>query len=344
MSRIVITGASGLIGSHVAEFFTSKGISPVCMTRVNSKNDFLKSIGACIICGDVTDMESLLKVFSPGADFVIHTAAKVGDWGCFDEFYEVNVLGTLNVLKAAKENNVKNVIITGSISCYGEESSSEIKNEDMPYNSHYSYFMDKLFPSGLNFYRDTKAEANRRAIEYAKKNSMNLTIIDPAWVYGEREFHSGFYDFLKTVKSGLSLVPGSKRNKFHTIYVRDLAKIYYLAYQKRLQGVNEFLAVAPRAEYQYQLFDLFCKKAGFKTLHRLPKPLTYPPAFLTELLYTVFRIKSTPLISRARVNTFYDNIEYSSEKLCRELGFVPDYTFEESVDNTISWYKENKYL
>lgn len=344
MSRIIITGASGLIGSHVAEFFTSKGIRPVCMTRQNSKTDFLKSIGAGIVYGDITDIESLMKVFSPGADFIIHTAAKVGDWGSFSEFYKVNVLGTLNVLKAAKESNIKDVIITGSISCYGEESSSVIKNEDQPYNSHYPYFLDRIFPSGLNFYRDSKAEANKRAIQFAKANSINLTIIDPAWVYGEREFHSGFYDFLKTVKGGLSLVPGSKRNKFHTIYVRDLAKIYYLAFQKRLKGVNEFLAVAPQAEYQYKLFDLFCEKAGFKPLLRLPKGLTYPPAFLAELFYTMFRIKSTPLISRARVNTFYDNIEYSSEKLCRELGFVPDYTFEESVDKTIRWYKENKYL
>jgi nucleoside-diphosphate-sugar epimerase len=344
MEKVIITGANGLIGSHIAEYFLSKGIHPVCMVREKSNADFLKSIGSDIVHGDITDLKKLMCVFSSGADFIIHTAAKVGDWGNYDEFYNVNVLGTLNVLKAANLHNIKNVIITGSISCYGEESSSIVKDENQSYNSHYNYFLGRLFPSCFNYYRDTKAEANIKAIEYAQANSICLTILDPAWVYGEREFHSGFYDFLKTVKSGLFLVPGSKKNKFHTIYARDLAKIYYLAYQKRLQGINKILAVAPTVEYQFKLLDLFCEKAGYNSPSRIPKSLIYLPAFLTELFYTFFRIKNPPPISRARVNIFYDNIEYSSEKLTNQLGFIPDYSLEESVENTVRWYKENNYL
>lgn len=343
MNRIIITGASGLIGSHIAEYFLSKGIHPICMVRENSNADFLKSIGLEIVKCDITDLKNLTTIFS-GADCIIHAAAKVSDWGKYDDFVNVNVSGTLNVLQAAYLNDIKNVIITGSISCYGEESSSVIKDECYPYNSHYKYFPGNIFPSGLNYYRDTKAEAITKAIEFAQVNSINLTILHPAWVYGEREFHSGFYDFLKIVKGGLFIVPGSKRNKFHTIYARDLAKVYYLAYIKKLEGINEFLAVAPRAEYQFTLFDLFCEKAGYKSLFRVPKPIIYFPAFFTELFYTVFQLKNTPPISRARINTFYDNIEYSSEKIRNCLGFTPDYSLEEGIENTVRWYKENNYL
>jgi nucleoside-diphosphate-sugar epimerase len=149
---------------------------------------------------------------------------------------------------------------------------------------------------------------------------------------------------LKTMNSGLAITPGSRKNKFHTIYARDLAKIYFLAYKKRLPGINKFLAVAPVAEVQYKIFDLFCEKAGIRIPLRIPKYLIYPPAFLLELFYTIFGIKSAPPISRARVNIFYDNIEYSPKKIIEILGFEPDYSLEDSIGKTVKWYKENGYL
>jgi nucleoside-diphosphate-sugar epimerase len=343
MYSILITGASGLIGSHIAEYFTGKGLGVTCLIRKNSSSEILETLNVDIKYGDITEVDSLTNAFT-GANFIIHTAAKVSDWGSFEDFYKTNVTGTLNVLKAAVLCGIKNVIITGSISSYGEESSPQIKNEDCAYDSHYKYFLDGILASGMNYYRDTKAEANKQAIQYAKKTNLNLTIIDPAWIYGEREFHSGFYEFLKSIKSGLRIVPGSKKNKFHTIYARDLAKIYYLAYKKNLDGINQILAVAPKAEYQYKIFDSFCREVGYKIPYRIPKLFIYPFGFFTELFYKIFRIKNPPPISRARVNIFYDNIEYSDKKLRSLLGFKPDYTFEESIRMTLSWYVKNGYL
>ncbi len=343
MNKVVLTGAGGLAGSHIAEYFISKDVNLLCLVRSNKNLDFLKTLKVKIKFADINKIDTLIESFN-GVDFIIHTAAKVSDWGSYEEFYNANVIGTLNVLRAANHCGIKDVIITGSISCYGEESSTKIKKETDEYNPHYKYFLDGIFPSGMNFYRDTKAQANIKAIKYAENNLMNLTIIEPAWVFGERELHSGFYGFLKTVRSGFPFVPGSKKNKFHTIYAKDLAKIYFLAYKKKLKGINNILAVAPEAEYQYILLNSLCKKAGYKIPYRIPKFIFYPPAFLLELFYTIFRFKNPPAISRARVNLFYDNIEYSDIKLKEMLGFVSDYTFEQSIEKTINWYKENNYL
>lgn len=342
MSKIVLTGASGLTGSHIAEYFVSKGLDVKCIVRRSSNINFLQTLGVQIEFAELSNQNEVNNALI-GADFIIHTAAMVSDWGKYEDFYLINVIGTLNILKAAKLNGINNVIITGSISCYGEESNLMVKDEEMDYNSHYPYCMDKVFPSSMNFYRDTKSEANLRAIEFCEVNKINLTVIEPAWIFGEREFHSGFYDFLKSVKS-FPLIPGSKSNKFHTIYARDLAKIYYLAYQKKLQGINKILAVAPKCEYQFRILNLMCEKAGLKLPKRIPKFLAYPPAFVLELIYKIFKINNSPLLSRARVNLFYDNIEYSPNKAIALLGFKSDYTFEESIENTIKWYKDNKYL
>jgi nucleoside-diphosphate-sugar epimerase len=343
MNKTLITGATGLTGSHVAEYFLQNNENTVCMVRKSGNIDFLKQINAPIRYGDIIDTHSLLSAMQD-VGTVIHTAAKVADWGDYDKFYETNVIGTINVLRAAYLSGIKDVIITGSISCYGEEDSKKVKDEDCEYASHYKYFMDSIFPSAMNFYRDTKAQANIEAIKYAEEKMMNLTIIEPAWIYGEREFHSGIYDYLKTLKSGLKLMPGSKKNKFHTIYARDLAKIYYLAYKSNLKGIHKILAVDPEPKLQYQLLDALTEEAGLAKPKRIPKSTIYPPAFILEALYKLIGIDTPPPISRARVNIFYDNIEYSCKKAQHLLGFTPDHTFQEGVANTVKWYKENNLL
>ncbi|MDT8323249.1 MAG: NAD(P)-dependent oxidoreductase, partial [Bacteroidota bacterium] len=237
MDRVVITGAGGFIGGHVAEYFCSRGLHPVCMLRDMEKTDFLSTLPVEIVQGDITRPTDLQRVFH-GAELLIHTAAKVGDWGRYSDFHAVNVAGTVNVVRAAIDADCRHVIITGSNSCYGEEDSSVVKNEDSGYNPHYRYFLDRIFPSGLNHYRDTKALGNTLAMELATQHDLDLTIIEPVWVYGEREFHSGFYEYLRTVGGGIPFFPGSKKNHFHTIYVRDLARLYFLAALAHPRGVQ----------------------------------------------------------------------------------------------------------
>jgi nucleoside-diphosphate-sugar epimerase len=341
--KVILTGSSGFIGSHIAEYFCGKGVNPVCLVRRESNTDFLRTLPVDIVYGDITDPADVLQACD-GGGCVIHTAAKVSDWGAYDDFYRVNVGGALNVMDAAIKAGIRDVIITGSNSCYGEESSREIKTEASPYRSHYNYFLDRRFPSALNFYRDTKALANQAARERAVQHNVNLTIIEPVWVYGEREYHTGYYEYLKTVRSGIPVFPGSQKNKFHTIYCRNLAKIYYLAYEARFPGVNTFIACDSTAEYQWVLLGMFCREAGLKMPYMIPKQLVYPLAFMMELAATLFRATHSPMLTRAKVNIFYDNIEYSSEKARTMLKYQPDYTREESIRKTVAWYIDNHLL
>ena len=162
--KIILTGATGFIGSHIAEYLCGKGAALACLARPESNVSFLRTLPVEIIPGDITDPASLRRACD-GGGCVIHAAGKVGDWGAYDDFERVNVRGTLNVLEAAVSAGIRQVIITGTNACYGEEDSAEIKTEASPYRSHYRYFLDRHFPSGLNFYRDTKALAVQKARE-----------------------------------------------------------------------------------------------------------------------------------------------------------------------------------
>lgn len=328
MSRIVITGGNGFIGSHISEYFARQGEE---VFHPSSKEL------------DVRDKETLMKAFK-GADTVIHNAAKAADWGRYRDFYEVNVLGTRNVLHACLKNRVKQVIMTGSCSVFGEEHHVAAKDEESPRNSHYNYAFDRIFPCGMNYYRDTKRIAAVKAAEFAAGRRMNLTILHPVWVYGEREFHTGFYEYLKLVRSGLPVMMGSRSNEFHVIYAGDLAKAYYLAFKAGHQGVQEYIVGDPQTVRMDAMYQMFCQEAGFRKPLNLPKAVMYPAAFGIELWYTALKKKETPLLTRGRVNMFYDSICYSTEKIRQELGFTCDHSLAQGIARTVRWYKENGYL
>ncbi len=343
MGKVLITGANGFIGSHIVKYFCEQNIEPVCLVREKGNLKYIKSLPIAIKYGDITDYESLINAFQ-NIDFVIHTAAFVKDWGSYSEFYKTNVLGTLNVLKACKENQIKNIILMSSNSVYGEENCKLTKDENSPISSHYKYFMHRLFPCKLNYYRDTKALSKIKAIDYAKKNHLNLVLLEPVWVYGEKEFHTGFYEYLKTAKSKTPFVPGSKKNFFHVIYAGDVARAFFLAYEKKLQGIHSFIIANQKAELMEKIYKTFCKEAGFKKPKNIPKFFIYPMAFIVELFYAIFKIKTPPLLTRGRVNMFYDNIEFSPKKAKEVLGFENEYSLEKGIKKTVNWYKKNNLI
>lgn len=340
---VMITGATGFIGSHITREFCENHVRVGCLIRNDSSLSNLEGLSVELKTGDIRNIEELTSAFS-GYDWVIHNAAKVADWGDYKEFYQTNVVGTVNVLTACVRAGIKNILITASNSVYGEENCSVAKDEQSPYNSHYPYFGDRLFPCKLNYYRDTKALAKKEALAFGVKHDLNLTILEPVWVYGERELNTGFYEYLKTAKAGIPFVPGTKQNKFHVIYARDLARAYFLAYTKQLTGIHSILVGNERPENMDKIYKLFCTEAGLKKPRNLPKALVYPAAFLMELLFTLFNSPNPPLLTRGRVNMFYDNIEFSVEKARQVLGFKNSFSLEEGVRRTVLWYKQQDLI
>ncbi len=343
MDNVLITGAAGFIGSHITNVFCENGIRVGCLVRENSDISSIKHLLVELRKGDISNLSGLIEAFK-GFDCVIHNAAYARDWGEYEDFYKNNVEGTLNVLRACSENGIKNIIMTASISVYGEEDCKTVKDENSPYNSHYRYFAGRVFPCKLNYYRDTKALAEKKAVEYAGEHNLNLTILEPVWVYGEREFNTGFFEYMKTASSGLPFLPGSEKNKFHIVYAGDLARAYLLAYRKQLQGINSFIIGNQKAELMDRIYTLFCEEIGVRKPKNLPKFMVYPIGFILELVYTVFKVKKPPLLTRGRVNMFYDNIGFSTGKAESILGFTNEYSLEEGIKRTVKWYKDRKLI
>jgi len=341
--KILLTGATGFIGSHVLEALAAAGLPVRVLARPQADLSHVKTLGVEIVQGDIRDLTGLCRAVR-GCTQVIHVAGLARDWGKRADFFDTNVTGTMNVLQACRQERAAHVMITGSISSYGEEDSTSAKDESCPFRSHYPYLLDGLFPSPFNWYRDSKALATQYALAFAREHHLNLTILEPAWVFGEREFGTGFYAYVKAVQSGQKHMPGSTRNRFHVIYARDLAKAYLLTLQKGLPGVERLIIGAETAELMHRVFGLFCREAGLPQPRLLPKWATYPIAFALELACTLARCRQPPLLTRSRVNMFYDSISYSTAKAKRLLGFQCEHTLEQGIHQTVAWYKNNHYL
>jgi len=341
--NILITGASGLVGAHIAHYFSQYERNVHCLVRKGSKLDFLRELPVKIIYGDITDLASLETLFK-GMEWIIHTAAKVTDWGDYADYFLTNVTGTLNVMKAAFRNQIRNVIITGSVSSYGEENSSILKDETFPFRSHYPYAFDRILPSGMNHYRDTKAEATRQAMAFAGQYGMNLTVLEPVWVYGENECNSGFYEYLKIAKSGIPFMPGCRSNTFHVIYAGELARAYYLAFQKQLTGIRRIIIGNQEPETMKSIYELFCAESGLKKPRNIPKWIIYPLALALESIFLLLKRSSPPILTRSRVNMFYDSIGFSTVNAEKLLGFRNQVDLETGIHKTVQWYIKNNWI
>lgn len=341
--NILITGASGFIGGHVTRYFAQKGELITCLLRPEGNTGFIDDLQIKRVIGDINDLESLDRAFK-GMDFIIHIAARVGDWGQYKDFYRTNVQGTLHVLNAALRNNIRDVIITGSVSSYGEENCRSPKDESSPYRSHYPYFPGKIFPSAMNYYRDTKAMATSESIDFAKKNSINLTVIEPVWVYGENEFNSGFYEYLKAVNTGMSFMPGCRNNLFHIVYAGDLAEAYFSAYAKKMKGIHRIIIGNEKPVLMHKIYENYCRAASLKIPRHLPKWMVYPVGFILEWIFVILKKKSPPILTRSRVNMFYDSIAYKTDNALRLLSFQCKTDLETGINKTVAWYFRHKYL
>lgn len=341
--RIFVTGGNGFIGSHVVRELLGQHHEVACLVRKTSSLENLVSLPVTFAYGDITDGDTLTDQIK-GYDAVVHVAARADDWSRLSDCYHVNVNGTLNVLRACRTNGIDRVVVTGSTSSYGEEHSTVEKDESWPDHSHYHYLLDRLFPSRMNHYRDTKAIATRKAVAYAYRHSMDMIVIEPGFVYGEREFSSGFYEYVKSARAGLAVAPGSARNHFPIIYAGDLAKAYVSAVTSDISGVHRIIVTNSPADNMRSVFSLFCRYAGCKQPVSLPKAVVYIPALLMELIATGANRRHAPLLTRARCNMFYDNVMFSAEKARRLLGFTASTTLENGIKKTVKWYQKNGFL
>ncbi|MBU2104744.1 MAG: NAD-dependent epimerase/dehydratase family protein [Nanoarchaeota archaeon] len=345
--RLFLTGATGFIGSNLLEKFVKEGYEIVALVRPSSNlrfiQEYIDNNQIEIREGDIKNRRGLIGLME-GCDTLIHCASFVGDWGRRKDYYETNVQGTINILETGKEQGIDFTILVSSNAVLGEEDCLRAKREDDVYNPIFPYFLRSIFESDMNHYRNTKALSEKEAIDFSLRNKSNLKVVRPVWTYGPREFNAGPYIFCKSVLLGNRFFPGSRTNKFHTIYVEDLSEMILRLTEKRKRGINIFNTGSQKITTLDEFWKTFCNILGEKPPIYLPKNIVYPLGFGMEALYKTFKSKEAPLLTRARVEMGYCNNIYDVKKIHEEVGPIEETPLRIGVEKTVKWWRKNGYL
>jgi len=169
MKKIFITGATGFIGCRLAEIASERGLTVVALVRNWSRAARLARLRAQMVQGDVLELESLRSGMR-GCDVVFHCA--VDNRATGELHRRSSAAGTVNVLQAALEAGVEQVVHVSSIAVYGYRAAPAARTETAPY----SYSSDA--------YCDGKIDAEKSALEYHEKFHLAVTVLRPTIVYG----------------------------------------------------------------------------------------------------------------------------------------------------------------
>ena len=308
---IVVTGATGHIGNVlVKQLYHQKGADyriRVLIPPGETLEPLKDTVVETAVC-DVTDFDSVKKHIR-GADIVFHLAGIISIVnGRHELMQRVNVLGTNNVLRAAKAANVRRVVYVSSIHAFVEPPDGSEINEDTP--------IDPVRVIGE--YAKTKAAATLCARKAAEEG-LDVVIVHPTGVIGPYEFknsHTGA--MLKGVMR--KRYPMKMRGKYDFVDVRDVASGIILASEKGKTGESYILGGSSITVSE--LFEIVARLCGLRP------PRFSAPVWVVKMVAPLAEAwskmrRTTPTLTPYALKTLFSNSNISSDKARRELGYAP---------------------
>ncbi len=326
-----ITGATGFIGTKLAEKLTGDGFSIKCLVRETSDKEKLRSLGAELVHGDLCDSASL-KTFPQGCDYVFHLASKVSDWGPRDDFFTQNVEATKTLLDSSREAGVKRFVYMSSstviwnASFLGTVNLKEI-DETYPYpKSHH------------NFYNETKALSEKLVREYNGRGGLETVILRPSNVWG-----AGDTVILPRIADaclkGLLVNMGFNRKIVSPCHVLNLVHAALLsALSPAAAGNTYFVNDGARIDNRRFVSDqLLSIGIEWKPGITVPYTLGYAVAFTLEKIFELRKSETPPVLTRFGVSALSKSRTYSIGRAREDLGYEPVCGYEEGMKGLSEW-------
>ncbi len=324
-----ITGATGFVGSFVAEECLRRGYTVRCLTRATSSLQWLEGLPVERAVGSLTDSASLEKAVA-GADIIIHIAGLTAARNR-EEFFQGNHVGTKNLLDAALKAapNLKRFLHLSSLTVCGPAQSLERPTLES----------DPCKP--LTAYGESKKEAEDEV--NALKDKLPITIVRAPAIYGQRD--TAIFDYFKAVNSGVSALIGFDDKRLSLVHVEDLARgIVDAAESPATIGETYFIADEPFYSW-VEITDVTKRALGKKAILtiRLPHAAVMGVAGISEF-FGKFSAKPPVFNYEKGVDFVQKYWIGSTEKARRDFGYESRLGLEHGIPKTIHWYKEHKWF
>lgn len=324
MKPVLVTGATGFVGWHVARRLLEKGETVRVLVRDPGRLRELEEVQ--VVVGDLRDPESLRRAVA-GCGAIYHVAADYRLWARRpEEMYRSNAGGTRNLLEAAREEGVERIVYTSTVGCIGVPDGG-IGNERTPVR----------WEDMIGHYKRSKFLAEQAALEQAARG-LPVVIVNPTAPVGDHDFKptptgKTIVDYLRGrmrayVDTGLNLVD-----------VRDVAEGHWLACERGKPGERYILGGR-----NLTLQEIFGRLEAISGVAAPRRQIPYAVAYAAGLVSTgwAFVAGGEPLAPLDGVRMARKKMFVTHEKAAAELGYAPG-PVEDALARAVEWFRTNGY-
>lgn len=327
--KILVTGATGFLGSHVTELALKRGNAVRALARPSEDVAWL--VKSCVeVCrGDLTDRLSL-EAAVDGVERVLHCAARTGPWGPQTEYEQVNVYGVKLLVETAMAAGVRRIVHVSSITVHGLDVHGTVDET-------------ALLCGGLDPYSRTKVAGERVLQQMILDKGAPITIVRPGLIYGPRDMNS-FARFARLIEQGKMVFIGSGTNHLPLIYVRDVAQGIVLASEVEQAVGRAYLLVNDEPITQRDYYTAIAKELGVPAPHiHLPYRAALALGASAELVGHLTQRKQPPPLMRFGLMQIGGENRFVISRARSELGFAPQVDLTDGVRESIAWYRSKHY-
>jgi nucleoside-diphosphate-sugar epimerase len=327
--RVLVTGATGFTGGHLARHLMTRGSSVAALVRPTSapRAEALRAGGIDVRLGDLTDPAAVRRAVE-GCDVVYHIAATYREAGQGDAAYtRVNVEGTRHVLEAALAAGVKRLVhcSTGGVHGHIEHPPAD---ESAP------------FAPG-DVYQRTKLEGERAAAEFGRRTPLEVVIVRPIGIYGPGDMR--FLKMFRGIARGRFPMLGRGEVFYHLTFIDDLVLGFELAGTSVRAAGGVYLLAGPEYVTLNELTGLIAEELGVSPPRlRLPIWPVWLAGALCEAVCIPIGVE--PPLFRRRVDFYRKSRAFDTSRARQELGYNPTIDLRTGIRRTAEWYREQGLL
>jgi len=323
VSKFLITGVNGFIGSHVAKKIIDNGHYVRGLVRRTSDLSLIKNLDIEIITGDITDEDSLKQAVKD-IEIVIHVAGLASDWGRYTDFFNINYTGTKNIGSAASKAGVKRLVYISTVAIHGFGFRNISENFPCPDN--------------LNHYSRTKKLAEDWLFDFGRNVKMEVTVIRPGNVFGPND-HTFMEKYLEAMKNGkMGCIDNGEKLTCPT-YIDNLTDAIKIScFSEAAIGeaffITDGLFITWREFNEKLAIEMGIKNPEFS----IPFWLGDMVAYSMEGLYNLVSNPKPPFLTRYRVANGGKDYHFSIEKAINLLNWKPVVNINDAIQQTVSWF------
>ena len=328
-SCVFVSGATGLLGSHVVRELVARNYSVKAFVEYDTNTATINGLKNLEICyGTILDADALVRESAECA-YIIHIAASTCVFPSRNKLVkEINVSGTKNMIEAALKNNAKRMIHVGSANTFGYSGIDNPGYEALP-------FCCRKFKLD---YIDSKFEAHQEVLNAVYNKQLPAIIVCPTFMLGKYDSKPGSGALVASIYN--NTLPGYTKGGKNYVHANDVAIAIVNALH--MGKIGEAYILGNQNLNYKEAFELIAKTTGCKApLVCLPKWLTVFYWATNELFCKV--IGKTPKVTLAIARIGNEGFYYDSRKAISELK-MPQTPVDVAVRDCFLWLKENNLL